>query len=197
MYDPLEIKAWGYDADTHCPFCANQRFGGEALRDDSAVDSEGNRPYPLFDVDEWQQFNGEHEILACSDCGGVIDEYFPVKDGSPSMALQKEPKFDGEQFTSKTADMGRHEFREYDDHDNPMMQPSAGGDAPRCCPRCGNFAMPDDTDDRDLYPTVISRADNQTKICSDCGDDEDLRERQGLPLQFPDEWPVFPPLFPS
>lgn len=182
MYIPREIKAWQYNAGYHCPFCANQRFGGDALRDDTAVDSEGNHAHPLFSTDEWQQFNGEREILTCDDCQNVIDQYFPVKDGAPSMALHEEPKFDGE-ITSKTAEMGRHEFREYDDHDNPMMQPSAGGDAPRSCPRCGSFGMGDE------YP-AISRTDNQTEICSDCGHDEALREHQGLFLQFPDEWPV-------
>jgi len=44
-------------------------------------DSEGNWVFPLFAIDEWQNFDDSFladnpvQYLACGDCHGVIDEY--------------------------------------------------------------------------------------------------------------------------
>lgn len=66
FYIPAEIKFWTFDADTYCPGCTNARFGGEALQNDTARDSEGNPVHPVFTTDEWE---GE---IVCADCKGVI-----------------------------------------------------------------------------------------------------------------------------
>lgn len=66
--------AYSYEADWHCPDCALSRFGA-ALDDGSALDGEGNEPGALAPWDEWQQFDGEDEVLACGTCGRVIERY--------------------------------------------------------------------------------------------------------------------------
>ena len=48
----------------------------------------------------------------------------------------------------------------------------------RECPRCTHFIPNDDTPG--AYPGAISRLDNETEICSDCGVEEALLQYQGL-----------------
>lgn len=42
------------------------------------------------------------------------------------------------------------------------------------CPRCGGFIPNNETPG--AYCGALSRVDNQTEICSACGDDESLEE---------------------
>jgi len=42
------------------------------------------------------------------------------------------------------------------------------------CPRCGG-GIPNDLQ-RGAYPGALSRSDNSTYVCSDCGTDEALRQ---------------------
>jgi hypothetical protein len=75
-HDPI---AYIYEADHHCPECAEKRFGRDAdgWIAGGAIDGEGNPVGVLAPWDEWQQFDGENETLGCSDCGTVIDTYEP------------------------------------------------------------------------------------------------------------------------
>lgn len=41
-----------------------------------------------------------------------------------------------------------------------------------------------------MYPGALSRADNKTEICSDCGTEEAMLNLHEIPLQMPGEWPV-------
>lgn len=42
------------------------------------------------------------------------------------------------------------------------------------CPRCGGYITNNETPG--AYPGALSRIDNQTEICSACGEDEALEE---------------------
>lgn len=79
MYpDPI---AYTYDADHHCPACAEARFGRTddgfiAGQDDDgseSTDSEGNPVGVIAPWDSWCQEDNECETLSCSTCGGEID----------------------------------------------------------------------------------------------------------------------------
>lgn len=76
MSDPI---AYTYEADYHCPECAFARFGRDehGFVPESAQDGEGNGVGVLAPWDEWQQFDGEVEILACGTCGKEIDRHDP------------------------------------------------------------------------------------------------------------------------
>jgi hypothetical protein len=66
-HDPV---AYTYDADVHCPGCAEERFGRDAhgfIAGQGAQDSEGNEPGILAPWDETDA-HGEH----CGTCGGQI-----------------------------------------------------------------------------------------------------------------------------
>ncbi len=54
------IKAFTYEADTHCPAHARERFGLEGLLNGTAIDNEGNTVHPVF---EWDEHPDE-----CADC---------------------------------------------------------------------------------------------------------------------------------
>lgn len=73
--------AYTYEAAYHCPDCAAERFGVDehGFIPADALDGEGNPVGALAPWDEWQQFTGEHETLACDTCGRVIEEYEEVE----------------------------------------------------------------------------------------------------------------------
>lgn len=76
-HDPI---AYTYEADHHCPSCAFKRFGRDERGDiagESSIDGEGNPIGVVAPWDEWQQFDGEKETLACGTCGVVIETYEP------------------------------------------------------------------------------------------------------------------------
>jgi len=67
------------------------------------------------------------------------------------------------------------------------------------CPRCGHF-IPND-EQPGAYPGALSRADNETEVCSDCGTHEALEQffnangdHRPTPVS---QWPVteYRPLF--
>ena len=69
--------AYTYEADHHCPDCAEERFGrcDEHAQIACCVkDNEGNEPGAVFSWTEWQSFSGECESLACGDCHSILDE---------------------------------------------------------------------------------------------------------------------------
>ena len=82
MHDPI---AYTYEADHHCPGCAEARFGrtddgfiaGENEDGSVATDTEGNPVGVIAPWDEWEQGTGETETLACGTCHGVIEESVP------------------------------------------------------------------------------------------------------------------------
>lgn len=71
------VLAYTYEADYHCPSCATERFGLDehGFVPVDALDAEGNPIGALAPWEEWQQYDGGREILACGTCGDVIDEY--------------------------------------------------------------------------------------------------------------------------
>lgn len=78
MSDPI---AYTYEADYHCPGCAEARFGrgpdgfiaGQNEDGSYPEDGEGNPVGIVAPWDEWQHFTGYAETLSCGDCGGEID----------------------------------------------------------------------------------------------------------------------------
>lgn len=73
-----EVIAYTYDADTHCPDCARERFGTDknGYVPDSAEDSEGNPVGAVFADSEWFDYYAtEDQVLTCGTCGDEID-YF-------------------------------------------------------------------------------------------------------------------------
>ena len=69
--------AYTYEAAHHCPECAARRFGVDDNGDipPTAIDREGNPVGAVAPWDEWQNFTGEREVLACDTCGREIEEY--------------------------------------------------------------------------------------------------------------------------
>jgi hypothetical protein len=93
--DPRPI-AYTYDADTHCPACAEARFGrcADGFVACCTRDSEGNGPGAIFSWDEWCEPSepGMH-ILACGTCGGVIREHdsgIPPRYGEDCIASERD-----------------------------------------------------------------------------------------------------------
>lgn len=72
----MRIVAYTYEAAAHCPDCAAARFGGPGVGNldehgvgEHARDREGNRVWPVFDLDEgWQ---GER----CDTCGADFEDF--------------------------------------------------------------------------------------------------------------------------
>lgn len=64
------------------------------------------------------------------------------------------------------------------------------------CPRCGinGYTPYEDLADASSIqkqlapPPALSRFDNETLVCSECGTNEALMNWQGIPLTGPDEW---------
>ena len=71
--------AYTYEADTHCPTCAEARYGrsadGRWIAPEDSTDSEGNNVGAVAPWDEWH-VHGEGAapyVLACGTCQGVIE----------------------------------------------------------------------------------------------------------------------------
>lgn len=69
------IVAYTYEADVHCPACANNRFGQHIRypRDANGIpldstDREGNPVHPVFSTDEVTRTHYTH----CGTCGAVL-----------------------------------------------------------------------------------------------------------------------------
>ncbi len=72
----LDPIAYTYDADYHCPECAERRFGrsDHGFIGEDAEDSEGNPVGIVAPWDEWwNTVYGECDVLACGTCGVVVD----------------------------------------------------------------------------------------------------------------------------
>jgi len=52
------------------------------------------------------------------------------------------------------------------------------------CPRCAVRLLPFG------YPGALSRVDNKTEICSECGQDEALSQWAGFKLGGTETWPI-------
>lgn len=63
---------------------------------------------------------------------------------------------------------------------------------PHTCPRCLG-GIPNN-EQRGAYIGALSRADNKTEICSECGTEEAMLDYMGLVLTAPDKWPAKPVL---
>ena len=72
-YDPI---AYAYEADYHCPGCAEERFGRSprGFIAEDATDREGNSVGVIAPWDEWADVTvaGLH-TLECGTCHGVIE----------------------------------------------------------------------------------------------------------------------------
>jgi hypothetical protein len=60
---------------------------------------------------------------------------------------------------------------------------------PHVCPRCQLTWIPNN-DQPGAYPGAISRADNKTEICSDCGTAEALQDFAEGGCSRVESWPV-------
>jgi hypothetical protein len=69
-----EVKAYTYEAGTHCVPCAKSRFGDEL--ETEALDNEGNPPFPIFASDDFCPC-GEW----CLSCGVLIAEPYTHEPG--------------------------------------------------------------------------------------------------------------------
>ena len=72
--DPI---AYTYEADHHCPSCAEARFGRDEYGDiaSGVKDGEGNEPGAMFSWEEWYNIGYGNQTLACGTCHDVIAEY--------------------------------------------------------------------------------------------------------------------------
>lgn len=59
---------------------------------------------------------------------------------------------------------------------------------PFTCPRCLG-GIPNN-EQRGAYIGALSRSDNKTEICSDCGTEEAMVDFMQLPISGPDQWPI-------
>jgi len=60
---------------------------------------------------------------------------------------------------------------------------------PNVCPRCWTNWIPNN-EHPGKYPGALSRADNKTEICSDCGTQEAMIEMRGKKCLPVESWPV-------
>lgn len=94
-YDPI---AYTYEADFHCPACAEKRFGFDKSGFITGIDSEGNEVGVIAPWDEWHlpEVVGE-QWLECATCERIIETY------SPTFEPRHAPKDDcnGEAFGNK------------------------------------------------------------------------------------------------
>lgn len=60
---------------------------------------------------------------------------------------------------------------------------------PHICPRCNDNWIPNN-DSPGRYPGAVSRADNTTEICSDCGKDEAIQDWKHGGCTPIEHWPV-------
>lgn len=83
MHDPI---AYTYEADYHCPRCAESRFGSDSHGwiavtpdGDAALDNEGNPVGVLAPWDEWYDYDlPGTQVLTCGTCAREIDQFAPV-----------------------------------------------------------------------------------------------------------------------
>jgi hypothetical protein len=71
----LEPIAYQYEADRHCPACAETRFGRgpHGFIAEQSVDFEGNPVGVIAPWDEWADPDWEQPaVLACGTCHGII-----------------------------------------------------------------------------------------------------------------------------
>jgi hypothetical protein len=60
---------------------------------------------------------------------------------------------------------------------------------PKICPRCNDNFIPNNLQPA-AYPGAISRADDKTEICSDCGTEEALTQYGTGACEPVSDWPV-------
>jgi hypothetical protein len=60
--------AYTYEADTHCPKCARERFGDDC----EGTDNEGNPVGAIWSWSEWYEYGEGNQILGCGTCRDVI-----------------------------------------------------------------------------------------------------------------------------
>lgn len=73
----LHPTAYLYEADVHCPACAEARFGrsDRGFIAEVALDREGNPVGVIAPWDEWADPDWDQPaVLACGTCHGVIAE---------------------------------------------------------------------------------------------------------------------------
>lgn len=61
---------------------------------------------------------------------------------------------------------------------------------PKICPRCVEHNWIPNNKNPGLYPGALSRTDNETEVCSACGEDEAMVWFQKGNCQPQSEWPV-------
>ena len=71
MHDPI---AYTYEADNHCPRCAEERFGPDC----EGIDNDGNSVGAIFPWDEWYNVGEGNQTLSCGTCREIIDEYTEI-----------------------------------------------------------------------------------------------------------------------
>ena len=72
----MRVLGYTYEFDVHCIQCAVSRFGVEGVDAEDTTDKYGDSIGVIFSSSEWHSCTDADEagILACGDCGGVIDE---------------------------------------------------------------------------------------------------------------------------
>ncbi len=89
-YDPT---AYVYEADTHCPDCALERFGRDEHGDINGEDSEGN---PVGIIAPWDEDSETYvRGLTCGSCGAEISEAHPwvLTENTPGYLPESDPEY--------------------------------------------------------------------------------------------------------
>jgi len=76
----LDPIAYTYEADHHCPGCAEERFGRSerGFIGEGSTDNEGNEVGIVMPWDEWYEpSDDEPQTLTCGTCHREIDRYKP------------------------------------------------------------------------------------------------------------------------
>ena len=79
MHTPI---AYTYEADYHCPACAEAKFGLDSNGYITGIDFEGNNVGVVAPWDEWYQLDYGTQTLNCSNCGELLDIYKEENHGS-------------------------------------------------------------------------------------------------------------------
>jgi RNA polymerase subunit RPABC4/transcription elongation factor Spt4 len=99
-HDPI---AYTYEADTHCPACAEKRFGVNGYGFIVGFDSEGNEVGVIAPWDEWYDLEYQaNQTLVCATCERIIESFVPVSE--PEKRHAPNSDCDGETFGIKCAE---------------------------------------------------------------------------------------------
>jgi hypothetical protein len=144
----------------------------EALLKEKELGAKVDKPFTLavkFDrLQEMVDFVNETIVLGTTACVWKAD----------SLDAEFFGRGNGNNFVIRDNNCSKGDGLRITDTDGALVGEKKTKSQFRECPRCTHFIPNDDTPG--AYPGAVSRLDDSTEICSDCGVEEALLQYQGL-----------------